>query len=102
MYSVIHKMKHCFFLYAVIMTTALFAVSVYCFTSSIPTAGVPMIFLTFLSLLITYNVYARNSRELALAALIREQSRIEVVVVPSLLLRGKEYPIGIPSNQRAL
>ena len=95
-------MKHCFFLYAVIMTTALFAVSVYCFTSSIPSAGIPMIFLSFLSLMITYNIFLHNSRERALDDLLRRQSRIEVVVVPSLLLRGKEYPIGIPSNQHAL
>ena len=60
-----------------------------------------MMFALF-SFMLTFNIWMRYSQE---RLRIRLLSQIEVVVVPSLVIRGRQYPLGIPkdspSNQHA-
>lgn len=94
-----------FLIYSILMTIATFAVSVYLFVKEMPSSGTPVLFFCFFSALFTWHIFARYSQERLLRALRQQMTDIEVVVVPSLLLRGRQYPLGVPkdspSNQRA-
>ena len=53
--------------------------------------------MSFFSFLITANIFCRCVAERRIRVMLHEMSRIEVVVVPSLLIKGREYPIELPS-----
>lgn len=74
-----------FLMYSAAMTATLLGVSVYCFISGIPATGGMVILFSFFSSLMTCSIYARYSQERLQREMIQRMSRIEVVVVPSLL-----------------
>jgi hypothetical protein len=80
------------------MTIATFTVSVYLFVKEMPSSGIPVLFFSFFSALFTLHIFARYSQERMLRTLRQQMSDIEVVVVPSLVLRGRRYPLGIPKD----
>lgn len=76
-----------FLMYSAGMTATLLGVSVYCFINGIPATGGTVLLFTFLSSLMTCSIYTRYSQERLQREMISRMSRIEVVVVPSLLYR---------------
>ena len=54
-------------------------------------------FMSFFSFLITSNIFCRCITERRIRAMLQEMNRIEIVVVPSLLINGRKYPIDLPS-----
>lgn len=85
-----------FLIYSASMTVALLAMSVYCFIASIPTAGTSLLLFSLVTSLITCNMYTQYSQEQLRSEMIRQMSRIEVVVVPSLLYREDGVIYNIP------
>ena len=95
-----------FLIYSAIMTSAIFAVSVYLFANGIPSAGIAVLFFSFFSAMLTLHIFFQYSQERLRRAMIQQMTGLEVVVVPSLIIRGRQYPFGLPkdspSTQRAL
>jgi hypothetical protein len=89
-------MTYLFLMCSISMTLALLAVSVYCFVSGIPGTGAAILFFSFFSSLLTCNVYSHYLQEQLRLTMIHQMSRIEVVVVPSLLYREGGVIYDIP------
>lgn len=85
-----------FLMYSAAMTATLLGVSVYCFTNGIPSTGGTVLLFMFLSSLMTCSIYSRYSQERLQREMIYRMSRIEVVVVPSLLYREDGVLHNIP------
>jgi hypothetical protein len=89
-------MQQCFILYGAAMTTAIFAIAVYSFTKDMPSTGFTLMVMSLFSLLWTIYLIGQYTTQLARIEAIRQMSRIEVVVVPSLVVGDKTYPMGVP------
>lgn len=80
------------------MTTAIFAIAVYSFTKDIPSTGFTLMVMSLFSLIWTIYLIGQYTTQQARIEAIRQMSRIEVVVVPSLVIGDKNYPMGVPTN----
>ena len=91
-----------FLIYSAAMTLAIFAVSVYLFVKDIPSTGLSVMLFSFFSGLITVHIFVQYSHERIRRAELRQLTGIEVVVVPSLIIRGRQYPVGLPKDSPSI
>lgn len=89
-------MLKAFIMYASSMTVTLFAVAVYCFTNGIPATGFTILLFSLLASCVTFSLLSRYFRERERRKMIYQMSRIEVVVVPSLLYQEGGVLYNIP------
>ena len=87
-----------FLIYSVIITAAIFAVSVYLFAKDMPSSGIAVLFISFFSAMMTLHILGNYSRERMRIVALRQSTELEVVVVPSLIIRGRPYTVGLPKD----
>ena len=96
------RMTRAFLIYSAIMTSAIFAVSVYLFANGIPSAGIAVLFFSFFSAMLTVHIFAHYSQERQRLAALQRMTELEVVVVPSIVIRGRPYTVGLPKDSPSI
>ena len=91
-----------FLIYSAAMTLAIFAVSVYLFVKDIPSTGLSVMLFSFFSGLITVHIFAHYSQERQRLAALQRMTELEVVVVPSIVIRGRPYTVGLPKDSPSI